>query len=64
MVGVEQESDNLIPVLFLFVMQAAMDVLEKIWVQHNNFCLPSFTLPYMNTRTASAIVPCDWSKVK
>ena len=39
-VGVKQ-GDNLAPVLFLFVMQAAMETLQPIWQEHN-ISTPSF----------------------
>ena len=41
MVGAKQ-GDNLAPVLFLFVMQVALESLERVWVEHN-IILPSFT---------------------
>ena len=40
-VGVKQ-GDNLAPVLFLFVMQAAMETLHSVWRDHN-ISTPSFT---------------------
>ena len=39
--GVKQ-GDNLAPVLFLFVMQAAMETLQSVWRDHN-VSTPSFT---------------------
>ena len=39
--GVKQ-GDNLAPVLFLFVMQAAMEALQFVWQDHN-ISTPSFT---------------------
>ena len=41
MVGVKQ-GDNLAPVLFLFVMQAAMETLDNVWREHN-ITTPSFS---------------------
>ena len=41
LVGAKQ-GNNLAPVLFLFVMQAALESLEKVWSEHN-IVLPSFT---------------------
>ena len=40
LVGVKQ-GDNLAPVLFLFVMQAALESLERVWAEHS-IILPSF----------------------
>ena len=40
-VGVKQ-GDNLAPVLFLFVMQAAMETLDNVWREHN-ITTPSFS---------------------
>ena len=40
LVGVKQ-GDNLAPVLFLFVMQAALESLERVWAEHI-IILPSF----------------------
>ena len=41
LVGVKQ-GDNLAPILFLFIMQAAMETLEAVWSQHN-IEAPSFS---------------------
>ena len=41
LVGVKQ-GDNLAPVLFLFVMQAAMETLDNVWRDHN-IITPSFS---------------------
>ena len=37
-----KQGNNVAPVLFLFVMQAALESLERVWVEHS-IVLPSFS---------------------
>ena len=54
LVGVKQ-GDNLAPVIFLFVIQAALESLERVWAKRN-IVLPSFTwLPNNEDGTSNGI---------